>query len=162
MKIYAVSTGDYSDYRIEKVFSNKEAAEKYKKYHRCNDYIEEYEVYDSMEAADTESKPSMFMRVQGEVYPEALVNLKYEINPTVVRTGSITKGAGVHGFIGNRFIIYTYRYIDEDKWNEEKCKAKLTKSLYDYTALVKDMIADGANKDMINLALIGKLDEEEE
>lgn len=162
MIVYVVTSGEYSNYMIEKVFSNKEAAERYKKYHRCNNCIEEYEVYDSMEAADNESKPSMCIRVQGEVYPEALVNIKYEINPTVVCTGSITKGADVHSFIGNRFTIYTYRYIDEDKWDEEKYKAKLTKSLYDYTALVKDMLADGANKDMINLALIGKLDEEEE
>lgn len=115
-----------------------------------------------MEAADTESKPSMFIRIQGDIYPEALVNLKYDINPTVICPGSITKGAGVHGFARDRLTIYTYRYIDEDKWDEEKYKAKLTKSLYDYTALVKDMLADGANKDMINLALIGKLDEEEE
>lgn len=160
MTVYIVTSGEYSDYTIQKVFSNKEAAERYKKYHRCNDYIEEYEVYDSMESADTESKPVMFIRIQGDIYPEALVNLKYDIIPAAMYPGIITRGAGVHNFVRDSLTIYTYRYIEEDKWDEEKCKAKLTKSLYDYTALVKDMLADGSNIDMINLALIEKLDEE--
>lgn len=48
MKIYIVSTGDYSDYSIEKVFSSREKAEKYISFRKnSNEYqIEEFEVND--------------------------------------------------------------------------------------------------------------------
>lgn len=50
-KVYVVTRGEYSDYRIECVFSNREAAEKYCAVHWDNGYgdtpmIEEYDVED--------------------------------------------------------------------------------------------------------------------
>ena len=37
MKVYIVTDGWYSDYSIQKVFSNRVAAEEYKKYHELFD-----------------------------------------------------------------------------------------------------------------------------
>lgn len=52
MKIYLVTTGEYSDYRVEGAFSTKEKAEKliakFKKY-KTESYIEEYELDNAME-----------------------------------------------------------------------------------------------------------------
>src|ERR1039458_4420925 len=42
-KIYAVTSGEYSDYGINAVFDNKEAAEKYA-YPIDDSYVEEYEL----------------------------------------------------------------------------------------------------------------------
>ena len=46
MKVYIVTDGYYSEYMIEKVFSNRPAAEEYKEWHNIHNEIEEYEIYD--------------------------------------------------------------------------------------------------------------------
>lgn len=160
MKVYIVTDGEYSDYMIEKVFSNREAAEEYKKWHNIHNDIEEYEVHDE---PFTEGERAMVIRVQGTVYPEAVVDIKFDIRPNMIYEGTITRGAGVMGLQRNNsiFTIYNYRYIPADIWDEEKYKAKFTKSLYDLAALAKSMFAEGANIDMVNLALINK-DEEDD
>jgi hypothetical protein len=161
MKVYIVTDGDYSDYMIEKVFSNREAAEEYKKWHNIHNEVEEYEIYDEPFTKEDGEK-AMVIRVQGTVYPEAVVDLKFDIRPSMILEGSITRGAGVMGYQRNNniFVVYSYRYIPADKWDEEKYKAKFTKSLYDLAALAKSMFAEGANIDMVNMALRNK-DEEE-
>jgi hypothetical protein len=160
MKVYIVTDGEYSDYMIEKVFSNREAAEEYKKWHNIYNDIEEYEVHDE---PFTEGERAMVIRIQGTVYPEAVVDIKFDIRPNMIYEGTITRGAGVMGLQRNNniFTVYNYRYIPADIWDEEKYKAKFTKSLYDLATLAKSMFAEGANIDMVNLALINK-DEEDD
>ena len=161
MKVYIVTDGDYSDYMIEKVFSNRPAAEEYKKWHNIHNEIEEYEIYDEPFTKE-DGERAMVIRVQGTVYPEAVVDIKYDIIPNMIYEGAITRGAGVMGLQRNNniFTVYNYRYIPADKWDEEKYKAKFTKSLYDLAALAKSMFAEGANIEMFNLALINT-DEED-
>ena len=43
-KIYIVTSGDYSDYRIDAVFSTKEKAEEYVQQHGTNYRIEDYDI----------------------------------------------------------------------------------------------------------------------
>ena len=103
----------------------------------------------------------MVIRVQGTVYPEAIVDIKYDIRPNMIYEGVITRGAGVMGLQRNNiFTIYNYRCIPADKWDEEKYKAKFTKSLYDLAALARSMFAEGANIDMVNMALRNKNEED--
>lgn len=68
MKVYIVTDGSYSDYMIERVFSNPDAAEEFKKWHNISNDIEEYEVYDEPFGANDGEKV-MFIGVQGTVYP---------------------------------------------------------------------------------------------
>ena len=49
MKVYIVTDGCYSDYRIVKVFSNKDAAEEYCTWHHIDNGILEFDVEDKME-----------------------------------------------------------------------------------------------------------------
>lgn len=153
MTVYIVTYGSYSEYTIEKVFSNKPAAEEYKKWHNITNDIEEYEIYDE---PFTEGERAMVIRVQGTVYPEAVVDIKFDIRPSMIYEGAITRGAGVIGFQRNNgiFTIYNYKYIPADIWDEEKYKDKFTKSLYDLAGIAKSMFAEGATVDMINLALM--------
>ena len=160
MKVYIVTDGEYSDYMIERVFSNREAAEEYKKWHNIHNEIEEYEVYEEPFLKE-DGEPAMFIRVQGIVYPEAVVDIRYEIRPDMCRDGNITRGAGIMEYKKpGVFIIYTYRYIPADKWDEEKYKAKFTKALYDLAAKAKAMFAEGASIRDVELAL-GEYTEEE-
>ena len=159
MKVYVVTEGSYSDYAIEKVFSNKQAAEEFKKWRRIQNDIEEWEVYD--EPFDNQDgEKVMFIRIQGTVYPEAVVDLSYEIRPDLLRSDWASRGAGIHAVPKSGvFAIYCYRYIPADKWDEEKYKDLLTKVLYDYAGIVKAMSAEGASVKDIELALRSREEE---
>lgn len=154
MTVYIVTNGEYSEYMIERVFSNREAAEEFKKWHHIDNDIEEYDIYDEPFVKEDGEK-MMFIRVQGTVYPEAVVNIRFDIRSAMLLDGTITRCAGLFGLPKNNncFDIYSYAHIPVDKWDEEKYKDKFTKSLYDLAGIAKSMFAEGATVDMINLAL---------
>ena len=153
MKVYIVTDGAYSEYMIEKVFSNRPAAEEYKKWRHINNAIEEYEIYDEpFEKFD--GQKAMFIRVQGTVYPEAVVDLRYEIRPEMLREGAITKCNGLLDYKRpGVFTIFMYRFILVENWNEEVYKAKFTKALYDLAGIAKAMFAEGASVQDVEQAL---------
>lgn len=161
MKVYIVTDGCYSDYMINRVFSNRPAAEEYKKWHNIYNEIEEYEVYDEP-FTTTDGEKFMFIRVGGIVFPEAVVNLDYTIRPDIRREGDTIRGCGIMNSHRHHsaFDIYLYRYIPVDKWDEEKCKNNLTRALYDYAAIAKSMFADGASIRDVEQALRAKEIEE--
>lgn len=152
MTVYIVTNGSYSDYTIEKVFSNKPAAEEYKKWHNITNDIEEYEVCDEPFVKEDGEK-MMFIRVQGTVYPEAVVDIRFDIRPTMLLDGTITRCSGICSYGKTAYTIFKYIHVPADKWDEEKYKTKITKSLYDLAGIAKSMFAEGATVDMINLAL---------
>lgn len=154
MKVYIVTDGCYSDYSIQKVFSNKPAAEEYKKWHNIKNEVEEYELFDSSFADETGER-AVLIRVQGTVYLGAVEDITYEIRPNIIYEQYIRRGVGIRPIINKPrvFIIYLYHYIPADKWDEEKYKNKLTKALYDYAAMARSMFAEGATVDMINSTL---------
>ena len=154
MKIYVVTDGCYSDYTIEKVFSNRAAAEEFKKWHNFTNEIEEYEVYDEP-FGKLDGEKVMFIRVQGTVYPEAIVDIKYEIRPAVINQNSScrsSKGLLTYTKPGV-FTVYNYHHIPADQWDEEKYKAKFTKALYDLAGIAKNLFAEGASVRDVELAL---------
>lgn len=156
MKVYVVTEGTYSEYAIEKVFSNRAAAEEFKKWRNIRNEIEEWEVYDEpFEKCDGERV--MFIRVQGTIYPEAVVDIRYEIRPDLLRDWELSKGAGINSVPKpGVFNIHCYRHVPADKWDEEKYKDLLTKVLYDYAGIVKAMLAEGASIRDVEMALRGR------
>ena len=159
MKIYVVTNGYYSDYMIEKVFSNRAAAEEYKKYHKISNEIEEYEIYDEPFGPDDGEK-AMFIRVQGTMYPEDVVNIRFEITPELVRNWTMTRSAGIWPYGKDAYTIYKYIHVLADNWDEEKYKAKMTKALYDLAGIAKSMFAEGASLRDVEQALREAEDEE--
>ena len=155
MKVYVVTDGTYSDYRIQKIFSNKAAAEDYKYWHFISNAIEEYEIEDSWN--DDGWKKCMYIRVMGKCYPEAVVDITYDIHPNLCGDAVHKHSVGIwdcfkydkEGF----FTLYTYHLIPIENWNEEFYKNRYKKSLYDIAAQVKAMLADGATWEMIKSAL---------
>lgn len=161
MKVYVVTDGTYSEYSIERIFSNRLAAEEYKKWHSIRNEIEEYEIYDEAFNSD-DGKKWMFVRVQGTVYPEALVDIRFECRPDVRKEADIAKGAGLTILPGpNRaFTVYKYGYIPAELWDEEKYKAKYTKILYDLAGMAKAMwYIDGLDPELICTAIRNKNEE---
>ncbi len=162
MKVYIVTDGSYSEYTIEKVFSNRPAAEEYKKWHNIYNEIEEYEVYDTDGGVEAGWEKAVMLRIQGTVYPEAVVDLVYDIRYQTIHETYNRSGKGVCSFSNksNAFDIYYYRYIPADKWDEDKYKTKFTKTLYDLAGIVKSMFAEGATVSDVELVL-RNVDEED-
>jgi hypothetical protein len=161
MKVYIVTDGTYSDYMIERVFSTREAAEEYRQWKRICNEVEEYEVHDNAFTTEDGDK-AMFIEVRGTVYKEGVVNITYDIRRALTNDDTRTRGSGVYASNPDSFSIYTYRYIPVDRWDEEKYKDKLTKSLYDLAAMAKDMFADGASPMMVDRALYDEVKETED
>ena len=145
MKVYIVTDGSYSEYTIEKVFSNRPAAEEFKKWRNISNDIEENEVYDKP-FGEYDGEKGMFIRVQGTVYPEAVADIRYEIRRELLIDTCEPHGRGImmHHKPGV-FVIYNYHYVKADLWDEEKYKAKYTKALYDLAGIAKAMFAEGAS-----------------
>ena len=155
MIVYVVTDGDYSDYSIQKIFSNKEAAEDYKYWHHITNEIEEYEVADSWN--DASSTKHMYIKVMGNCYAEGVVGTTYDIHPVMATDTTIKHANNIWSYheynSQGYFTLYCYHLIPIENWDEEHFKQKYTKSLYDLNALIRDMLADGATWDMIKQAL---------
>lgn len=152
MKVYIVTNGTYSEYAIEKVFSNLEAAEEYKKWHRIQNEIEEYEIYDES-FGPNEGEKAMFIRVQGTVYPEAVVDIRFDIRRELIRDWTLRRCAGICSYSKAAYTIFKYIHVPADKWDEEKYKAKMTRALYDLVGIAKSLFAEGASVRDVEQAL---------
>lgn len=144
MKVYIVTNGEYSDYMIEKVFSNREAAEEFKKWHNISNDIEEYDIYDEP-FGPNEGEKTMFIRVQGTVYPEAVVDIRFDIRRELIRDWTLRRCAGICSYGKTAYTIFKYIHVPADKWDEEKYKAKMTRALYDLAGIAKALFAEGAS-----------------
>jgi hypothetical protein len=159
--VYIVTDGTYSDYTIERVFSNPEAAEEYKKWKRITNEVEEFVIHDEP-FTEEDGRRAMLIRVQGTVYPEAVVNIEVNIVHNLTYEESNLSGAGIVSCKKDgAFDVYVYRHVPVRLWSKEKYKAKLTKTLYDLAAVAKSMFAEGATVDMVNEALMNKFEEEQ-
>ena len=154
MKVYIVTDGFYSDYNIQKVFSNRDVAKEYKKWHNCSNDVEEYEIYDKA-FTDDDGEKTMFIKVQGTVYPEAVVDIKFDVHPKILDDRLIRKGVGINNLLWkqDKYEIYYYNHISANKWDEEKYKLKFTKILYDLVAVARNLLSEGASIDDAELAL---------
>lgn len=152
MKVYIVTNGEYSDYMIEKVFSNREAAEEFKKWHHISNDIEEYEIYDEP-FGPNEGEKTMFIRVQGTVYPEAVVDIRFDIRREMIRDWTLRRSAGICSYGKTAYTIFKYIHVPANKWDEEKYKAKMTRALYDLAGIAKALFAEGASVRDVEQAL---------
>ena len=151
MTVYIVTSGEYSDYSIERVFSNKKAAEDYIEWRRPSYYrIEEYDMLDSGKDIDMEGQAKYYyIEVRGICYKEAIVNITCNIERTITsnRPDLIKPRTGVWEYKPEEqsFRLTVRRWILAENWDEEFHKNKYTKVLYDTAAAVRVMMADGAN-----------------
>ena len=163
MIVYVVTDGDYSDYAIQKIFSNEEAAEDYKYWHHIDNPIEEYEVADSW--GDNSSTKHMYIRVMGKCYAEGVVNINYDIHPTMATDMTIKHANNIWSYneyaSEGAFTLYCYHLIPIEHWDEEHFKQKYTKSLYDLNAFIRSLLADGAGWDMVKKLLAKQEDSNE-
>lgn len=145
MKVYVVTTGAYSDYSIEKIFTDRAKAEEYKEWlYDAND-IEEYETEDDIEI-------SKFYRVHVyyAVYEASEPKLEFSVykcmGRDVYKPRIYYADYNRYTWSEKYFAIGIDRFIPEQNWNEEFYKNKYTKAVYDLAAIVKYKRAEGASE----------------
>jgi hypothetical protein len=96
-----------------------------------------------------------YLEVCGDVYPEAVVNIRYDIEK---RLHTNTKGANFYHEIPgknntNHFYIRVVRNIPEENFDEAFEKERALRTLFDVAALAKSLRADGADKEEIKIMI---------
>ena len=137
MKVYVVTSGSYSDYHINKVFTNKTKAEEYAEWHYNWDgtHVEEYDTED-----DFVVDKYYDIRIHAKVYPNGV------LGPDV----KITKRDEMQHYnwlynYSDHFELTIVRSVSLANWDEDFYVKKYTKSLYDLIAIVKYHMANGTN-----------------
>lgn len=139
MKVYVVTTGEYSDYEIAKIFLDKNKAEEFA------NWIEDSNGVDEWETADDDFE-------FGELKDKVIVGACYHPNIDEI---NINKTEYYYGDMVNRFFygvrrnkdayLYTYKIVPND-YDEEKIK----RILYDKWAEVQSLCAEGFTVEQIN------------
>lgn len=150
MKVYVVTSGEYSDYTIEKIFLDKEKAKEFAKWVPYANDIEEYETADDVCYGKCYRVKATY--VEGQ-------KVRFDID-------KISECSNQQTFVNytyykNKYELSIVRYIPEANWNEEKCKARMTKACYDYMGHIKYMLSEGAMEKDVLMALSQKANEED-
>ena len=148
MKIYIVTCGQYSDYYIDKVFTDKDKAEEYRKWRPEANELEEYDIEDDC--------------VIDKYYKIVVDYCVYDYNrfekPNVkierinCRCPGYVSVYDCHArcYSNPHTKIVLVRYISEANWNEEFYTARYTKAVYDLMAQAKQLLSEGWTDRQIN------------
>ena len=148
MKIYIVTRGYYSDYYIDKVFTDKDKAESYRKW--CAD-ANDLEVYDTED--DFQFKKFYHITVNYRINDngrnkEPTINIYRYISDEICE--NYTSVSDMHRYGGRYIDICMVRFIPEENWNEDFYRNKYTKAIYDIAAIVRQKLFEGFTDDQIN------------
>lgn len=147
MKIYVVTSGCYSDYHIEKVFTDKTKATEYAEWLEDSNDIEEYETEDELQV-------NKFYNVviTLKVYDNGRENLNTRFSKTDNNGewNNYISYSDYHKYSRDHIDIFLKRQVPEVNWNEDFYIDKYTKATYDILAQVKHFISEGYTESQIN------------
>lgn len=141
MKVYVVTSGEYSDYMIRKIFLDKDKAEEYKKWLPDSNDIEEYDTSD-----DDVMNKQYEIRVELKWYPNKEENL-------TARSWKDCEANHNYDYYFNysdtwEELVVT-RTVSGENFDEEFWKDKLTKYIYDLKAYVEYLKVEGFDEKQI-------------
>lgn len=160
MKVYIVTSGSYSDYSIEKVFTDKTKAEEYAEWLYDSNPVAEYDTEDDM-AIDKYYKICIQMRVYDNRNEKPQISIQKECEKPAQSNRYIGYW-DAHKYNDDYFEISIIRWIEAQNWNEEFYVNKYTKAIYDLIAIVKQMRAEGATENDIQQVFDAVSDRKEE
>lgn len=153
-EIYIVTSGEYSDYHIERVFQSKEKAEKYV---QARGNVPEIEIYElSDDKINQIIVPGKFIRGIIGKLSEVWLDYDCEREDYYITMGECDEYCTVNEVHTSKGIGYQLnmgKFIPQDQWREQESMDKFAKILTDKMAEVKSMLADGMTVDMINEVL---------
>ena len=148
MKVYVVTSGEYSDYMIRKIFLDEDKAEEYRKWLPNSNDIEEYDTSDD-DVIDKQYK----IRVDLKWYP----NKKEELNARSWKDCESDYNYNCYdnyNDIWEKLIVV--RTVNADNYDEQYWKDKLTKHIYDLKANVEYLKTEGLDEKQIRDAIVLK------
>ena len=146
MKVYIVTTGCYSDYCIDRVFTDRAKAEEYRKWcYDAND-VEEYDTSDDYHV-NKYYKIWVTYRVNDDGNNQKPhMRIETCCNPT----RNFTSVNDYHKYGGKYIDLTLVRYIPESNWNEEFYRNKYIKAIYDLAATARQLSFEGFTNKQIN------------
>lgn len=145
MKIYIVTSGTYSDYMIRKIFLDKDKAEEYRKWLPDSNDVEEYDTSD-----DDIINKSYKVRIDLKWYP----NKKEKL---IARSWKDCESDYNYNYYSNYSDkweeLAVVRTVNSDNYDEQYCKDKLTKHIYDLKAYVEYLKTEGFDEKQIRNAI---------
>lgn len=150
MKIYVITSGDYSDYHIDQIFLDERKAEDYVKYHQKDHWeklrIETWRNADDLYDIGTEK----YMKCEAtvEVWIDYDNRNKIKFYPPEISCDYVigtTEGKGFSHPKDSRLIKFV-KYFREGTYDLEEAKKVVQKIMYDTLTTLKDMVeTDGAS-----------------
>ena len=156
MKVYVVTTGAYSDYTIEKIFTDKAKAEEYKEWLYDSNDIEEYETEDDFVVVDKFYKITVTYDVHDNHDTTPNVNVYKCTKQDVYQTNICYRD--YNRYHSKYFTVVFTRFIPEQNWNEEFYRNKYTKAAYDFAAIAKCKKQEGFSEHDIQMLFRGMND----
>lgn len=145
MKVYVVTSGEYSDYMINKIFLDKDKAEEYRKWLPDSNDVEEYDTSDE----DVINK-------QYRIW----VDLKWYPNKKENLTARSRKDCETdynynfyYDYDGTWEELVVTRTVSGENFDEEFWKDKLAKYIYDLKAYVEYLKVEGFDEKRIRDAI---------
>ena len=157
MKIYIVTAGSYSDYHIEKVFTNKTKAEEFAKWCYDSNGVEEYDTEDGLDVGKYYQ-----IHIQYKVYDngrseEPIVSVwNRTCNEHYL---NYVRLSDYHQYGGNYIVLNISRILRANNNDKNFYKQKYTKVAYDTMAMVKQLIVDGYSYSQIDEMLKNRFNE---
>lgn len=148
MKIYIVTCGEYSDYYIDKVFTDKEKAEEYRKWCPDANDVEEYDTEDDY-VVDKYYKIVVSYTVYDSRRTET-PNIRIECCHDKANGYIHVSDYHKDFYTTKSTRITLVRYISEANWNEEFYTERYTKAVYDLMAQTKLLLSEGWTDRQIN------------
>ena len=148
MKIYIVTCGEYSDYYIDKVFTDREKAEEYRKWSPDANEVEEYDTED-----DCVVEKYYKIHIGYVVYDnERIEQPRVFIERCTQKLKSYVMVSDNHAsrYTTKCTSVSLCRYISEANWNEEFYTQRYTKAVYDLMAQAKQLLSEGWTDRQIN------------
>lgn len=150
MKIYIVTSGSYSDYGIEKVFTNKDKAEEFAKWCPDSNGVDEWDTEDELNV-------EKYYRIvcQYKMYDNGKSEAPYITVYNCTnhnRVMNYTSLSDYHKFGGNYIVLSISRFVKANENDDDKdfYRQKYTKVAYDTMAMIKQLHVDGYSYEQIN------------
>lgn len=150
MKIYIVTSGVYSDYKIEAAFLDKGKAESYAKYHDVSyggTRVEEYDTQDEGYEAPSSGYYHISQNYALEEDGDARPFMSYDDDPVVEMTGGSEEPRSEVSSLGEKhsaWFVFLRRSYDERIFSKEQAVEKFKKTASDLIAQLKQLRLDGA------------------
>lgn len=148
MKIYIVTAGEYSDYRIEKVFTDKAKAEEFAKWCYDSNGIEEWDTEDDINVEKYYKITAQYKMYDNGKLEPPIVSVWNCTNDN--HCGAYTYLTDYHRYGGNYIVLTIGRFVNAGDHDADFYKNKYTKVLYDIIAMIKQLHIDGYTYDQID------------